>query len=182
MDARSDPKPDPGLLPAPAPPSLFDRLGQLRRDRPRVSAPAARGDWIKAALLFAVLVAGPLASIAINRITIARAQDGAAEARARRTPAEIATARIRMGRAVLAAAFERPAPVVVLSRLAAVLPVDSRIARVGQRQGALYAEIATSDPDRLRAALRRDVLLGVLRETGQRQGDGVIVVALAQAR
>lgn len=179
MDQPSDPYP----LPASPPPSLFDRLGEVRgRRRVSTRAPASRADRIKAGSLFALLIAGPLASIVINHSIAAQSQGEIAQAQARQTPVETAAARVRMGRDVLAAAFARPAPVAVLTRLAQLLPGDARVARIGQREGALQAEIATSDPDRLRAALRRDPVLKGLRETGQRQGDGVIVVAFAQAR
>lgn len=81
-------------------------------------------------------------------------------------------------------AVRRPTLSVTLDRIARVLPDDARLASAAREaDGALRVEIAASDPDPLRAALRRDPLFAAMRESGQRRTeDGRVVVTMRTQR
>lgn len=84
-------------------------------------------------------------------------------------------------RGQLARTAARPMMGVTLEALARGIPADSTIARVERSpQGFLEVDVSTPDPDRLRAAIRRDPALSRLRDTSQRQSDAMMIVTLRE--
>jgi hypothetical protein len=66
-----------------------------------------------------------------------------------------------------------------LAGLARALPSESIVRRVARDEGGvLTVEVATSDPDRLRAALRRDPVTSRLRDVAQQGGLAGLIVTL----
>lgn len=143
--------------------------------------PATRPRRI-ALILPLVLAAGPLATIAgAALLTRAARQEEAriATALAPRMDAEQERGRARQW---LRQAIEQPGPAAMIDRLAAALPADATLLRVERRADAqLEIEVATSDPDALRAALRRTAALSGLRDVRQREAEGRTIVLLRRA-
>ncbi len=160
--------------------SLTDRFARraarVARERPRVSAADAR----IALALAAVVAMGPLLTIVgadlIRAGVEAEARALEAQFRTRMAPAEAR----RDAAAVLRDSVRQPALATTLERLARVLPDDARLVSAARgADGLLLVEIAASDPDLLRGALRRDPVLAAMRESGQRRtGDARVVVTL----
>ena len=87
----------------------------------------------------------------------------------------------RDARAELGRAAARPAIGVTLDALAGALPPDAALARVERtRQGMLELDIATPDPDALRAAVRRVPEFARLRDTSQRRTDAAMIVSMRE--
>lgn len=169
-----EPKP---LPPPDASPSLAERLGAA------IAAPVG-GDggasgrtlgW----MLALMLPLGPLVTLGIAEWLAAETRAAAAASPARRTVEAAATERgeiARLGPNGIAA---------TLDRVARALPPDDRLAMLAAGAGdapRLTARIATTDPDRLRAALARDPVLSGLRSVGEAEGDGTIIVSLEMAQ
>jgi hypothetical protein len=157
----------------------------VEQAEPKEGAGAARwsrSDWRVAAGIALLLAAAPGATLvgAWALRPAAEAEAAAIEPRARpRMTAERDAAR---GREALRALLRRPTLGAVIDRLAAVLPEGARLARAERgSDGALMLEVATPDPDELRRALRREPLLAGLRDRGQRQSEGGMIVTLASA-
>ncbi len=160
--------------------SLTDRLAQraarAARERPRPSW----GDVRVALAVAAVVALGPLLTIVGAGLMRAGVEAGArtleAQLRSRTAPA----AARRDAAAVLRDAVRQPALAATLERLARVLPDDARLVSAARgAEGQLILEIAASDPDLLRGALRRDPMLAAMRESGQRRtADARVVVTL----
>lgn len=131
--------------------------------------------WAVAALI----VAGPLLTLGGGALLTARARAEAGRLEAETAPRRAAMAKATEARTMLRAAITAPAVGSTLDTLATLLPVEDRLVAVAaDGSGALAVEIATVDPDRLRAAIRASRLAG-LREAGQRRGEGVLVVRWA---
>lgn len=131
--------------------------------------------WATAALI----AAGPLLTIAGGEWLAARSRAETARLEADSAPRRAATARAAEARAMLRGAVVAPAVGATLDTLAATLPAEDRLTAVAaDGSGALAVDVATIDPDQLRAAIRRSRLSG-LRETGQRRGEGVLIVRWA---
>ncbi|MEZ0497775.1 hypothetical protein [Sphingomonas sp. IW22] len=177
MEPQPLPQPDPA-------PSLAERVGALIGGADDAPSPR-RGGAIRLAIMLALLLpAGPLLTIAAaewwtvrtRAVMVAQAdspaaRDAAAQQAERR---ELA----RLGGTSFAGAIDR---------IARLLPPEDRLATAelsidGEAPAQLGAEIATIDPDRLRAALARDSSTGALRVEGERQGDGVMIVTVAGGR
>lgn len=165
--------------------SLIDRLGRAARrgvEPPRDIRPSLRGAVnLRDALLIAAIVAlAPLATLGgamlLTRAVDRESRDLSARVAARDAP----MAQRAAARATLHAAATKPALVVTLERIARVLPMDARLIMVARgADGRLSVEIAASDPDLLRAALRDDPQLARLRNTAQRRGpDARVVVTM----
>ncbi|WP_245824570.1 hypothetical protein [Sphingomonas azotifigens] len=110
-----------------------------------------------------------------------RAEDEAAQLHARTAPLLAAQHARSDARRILSAALARPGPAQLLDQLAAALPADSSVTRAERlADGALEIEVTTSDPDALRAALRRSPPLAGLRDVRQQEGEGRTLVLLRQ--
>ncbi|WP_294265484.1 hypothetical protein [uncultured Sphingomonas sp.] len=159
---------EPEKLPPPDPaPSLADQLGRAARRMP-VSDGGALG-WVLALML----PLGPiLTTFGANQLA-ARVAAAPAETGASADDRAELHALARLGPAGFAP---------TLDRIARLLPPEARLVSVavdrGEGEAALTAEIATADPDRLRAALSRDPSGPKLRAVGERRGDGVLIVSV----
>ena len=142
----------------------------------------SRGGW-RAGIGVAMLLAlAPLLTLA-GAWWNERQVRGETAALARAAAPQLAAAREReAARAMLAALLARPNLGVTIESLARVLPAEATLAKAEWSEGRLAIEVAAPDPDRLRAALRRDPTTAGLRDAGQRQGDGAMLVALEEAR
>lgn len=134
--------------------------------------------WVgwAAALL---ITAAPLLTIAGGEWLAVRARTDTARLEAASASRRAALAKAAEARAMLRGAIVAPAVGATLDTLATLLPPEDRLVAVGaDAAGVLAVEIATVDPDRLRAAIRGSRLAG-LREAGQRRGDAVLIVRWA---
>lgn len=167
--------------------SLADRMTQRLAVRgPRTPRePRTSGgpvEWRLAAGLAAVIALGPLATITGAGLLERGAQAETAQLTARAAPRLKAEARARDARATLRDAVRDAGVAVWLDRVAAAIPEDARVARMGKTaDGAMEIEITAPDPDLLRTALRRDPALAGFRETGQRRAGAMIAVTLRRA-
>ncbi|WP_010543197.1 hypothetical protein [Sphingomonas elodea] len=176
--ASSDPD-----LPPPAP-SLAGRLfAQVRAQggaRARDAAPRHAG-WI-APVLALLVASGPAATILGAHVLRVRAMTETAAMDARLAPRREAERARDAARAVLGAALAQPGPAALLDRVAAALPQADTLTRAERRaDGTIELEVATSDPDALRGAMRRHPMLAGLRDVRQREGEGRTLVLLRQA-
>lgn len=159
-------------------PSLAQRLlASARR------APAGGGaGWSegKVAIVVALLLlAGPLLTIGGARLLADRQRAAAARIEADAAPRIAAAEAAEAARAQLGTVLRRRPLGTTIETLARALPADATLVRAERTaQGRLALEIGTSDPDRLRAALRRIPALARLRNTGQRQADAAMIVLL----
>ena len=161
--------------------SLADRMAQHFAARaPRAPRPAGEPlDWRLAAGLAALIALGPLVTIVGAGLIERSARAEAAALTAQAAPRLKAEAQARNARAVLRETVRDAGVAVWFDRLAAVIPADARVARMGKAaDGAMEIEITAPDPDLLRAALRRDPALAGFRETGQRRAGAMIAVTL----
>ena len=167
-----------------APPSsLIDRLVRRTARVAQVRPKLAVAD-IRLALALAGLIAlGPLLTIVgAHMLRTGVEADNRALASQLRTRNAPQAAR-GAAAAVLRDATRQPALAATLDRLARALPDDARlVSAVRDADGALLFEISASDPDLLRGALRRDSLLGTLRERGQRRTQDARVVVTLRTR
>ena len=175
--------------PDPPRPSLVRQLlehARAGRPRPAKSAPrtsnrrSAGPSWPPFALA-GLLTLAPLLTIGgaaiAERRTRAQIEGLAQEAEPKLAAArELDLAQVRL-RGLLA----MPTVGTSVNALARALPGDAALASVGRAaNGTLAIEVAAPDPDRLRAALRRDPATSRLRDTGQRRGDGAMLVTLEE--
>lgn len=170
----------------PAGPSLAERAGgalrtlgqpaRIARLSPEPAAsPVRRGGRKEGILLAALLAAGPLATLAGAQWLTARTDAEAARLARQAAPVARAAEAEEAARDVLRAAVARPGPAAMLERMARVLPAEDRLTLLRRdANGVLRLEVATTDPDRLRASLREQG--GRWREEGQAQGDAALLV------
>ena len=166
--------------PAAPAPSLADRLAAFARRDARPAGAAHWSDGSIAALVAALIIAGPLLTIAGAKLLAG--QQRAAAARL----ADEAAPRIEAGRTAAEAraqidAVLRGRPLgATIEALARALPAEATLVRAGRTaQGVLEIEVAAPDPDKLRAALRRAPAFARLRNPGQRQADAKMIVTFA---
>jgi hypothetical protein len=163
--------------PRPAAPSLAARV---------VAALAAgdTGHDTRAGIAVTLLLAAaPLAVWAGARWTEAGVRRDIGAIRATAAPRLAILDARTAARAELDPLLSVPGVAATLDGLARALPRDaslSRVARGSDRR--LAIDVATADPDRLRAALRRMPATAALRDAGQRRGDGGMTVTLEEAR
>lgn len=172
MDAG---KPDPEEAPR-APESLSQRLASRLRAGVPPAAESRRGT----AALVAVLIAfGPLATIMGAGLLTRHEDREAVRLRAALAPRIAAERAAAAARAELGRTAARPTMGATLDLLAAALPGDAKLTRAERTlQGALELDIATSDPDALRSAIRRVPELAGLRDTSQRRTDAAMIVLM----
>lgn len=175
-------KPDPEP-PAAAEPSLAQRLAARAR-RPRVrqgaDAPVATWPQHRVAIAVALLIAAaPVLTIGGARLIGERQRAAADRIETELAPRIAAAQAAREARAQMSAVLQRPTLGATIEALARALPADATLVRAEWgAQGRLALEIAAADPDRLRSALRRTPALARLRDTGQRQAEGRLIVLL----
>ena len=130
----------------------------------------------------AVLIAlGPLMTIAGAKLLARHERSESTRLQGELAPRLAAEQAARTARAEIAATVQRPAMGTTLEALARALPADASLSRVERTaQGALEVDVTTADPDKLRAAIRRAPELSGLRDSGQRQGDGTMLVSLRE--
>jgi hypothetical protein len=156
-----------------------ERFAEWRmRDDP---APSPAREWRVAAGVAVLLALGPAATmIGANLLTeAARAESRRLQARA--APRVAAEREAESERARLAAALRRPGVGAVIEAAARALPPEAALVRAERdADGLIELEVSTPDPDKLRAALRREPLLAGLRDSGQRQADAAMVVSFRE--
>lgn len=161
--------------------SLADRMAQrftARAPRPE----GGRVDWRLAAGLTALIALGPLVTTMGAGMLERSAQAEANALTVQAAPRLKAEAQARDARTTLRGAVRDAGVAVWLDRLAAAIPADARVARMGKAaDGAIEIEITAPDPDLLRAAMRRDPALAGFREIGQRRAGAMIAVTLRRA-
>ncbi len=175
--------------PSSPPPSLAARaFGWVRAGGARSPAPADEAAglerpraWVMPALAL-LIAAGPLATLAAATLLAERAQHDAAAAEAALAPRRSAEQARGAARTMLASAIVQPGPAALLDTVSAALPADAALVRAErQGDGALELEVAASDPDALRSALRRVPALAGLRDVRQQESEGRTHVLLRQA-
>lgn len=139
------------------------------------------GGWRLAAAVGAFVALGPVVTIAGAMLLTRHERGEAAKLQAELAP-RLATERVaRDARAELGRAAARPAMGVTLDLLAGALPSDAALTRAERtRQDALELDIATPDPDALRAAVRRAPEFARLRDTSQRRTDAAMIVSMRE--
>lgn len=86
-------------------------------------------------------------------------------------------------RAELDGAIATPGVAATLDDLARALPADARLTRAARGSDhRLAIDVTAADPDRLRAALRRNPSTAGLRDAGQRRGEAGMTVTLEEGR
>ncbi|NIJ66513.1 hypothetical protein FHR20_003486 [Sphingomonas leidyi] len=167
-------EPDPAPPPAPAQ-SLSHRLSAALG-----AMPLPRG-WHAAAAFGALLAAGPLLTLAGATLLAQHERNATVRLQAQLALRLGAEATARAARTALANAAGRAAPGQVLEVLAGALPADAGLMRVERtRDGGLELDVAGSDPDTLRAAIRRAPELAGMRNTSQRRTDAAMIVSMRE--
>lgn len=179
--------------PTSPPPSLAGRaLGWARaRARARARRSPAPGraataagrprPWILPAIAL-LIAAGPLVTLVGATLLAKHAQRDAAAAEATLAPRRAAEQARAAARTMLASAIVQPGPAALLDTVAAAMPADAALVRAERQvDGTLELEVAVSDPDALRTALRRVPMLAGLRDVRQQEGEGRTHVLLRQA-
>lgn len=172
---------EPAPLPPPDPaPSLAERVGGWWH-RPKPSRDRTGG--VRLGIALAVLLPlGPV--LTLGGAWWLTSREDAALAAIAASPRAAAGAASRHEAEILRGLARGGGMAATLERLARVLPTDDRIISASRTIGeadddGLEIEVATVDPDRLRAAFRRDPALARLRGERERRGDGVLIVTLA---
>jgi hypothetical protein len=167
----------PDSEPVATPPrSLAGRLLDAVR-APHGDAPRERS-WGLALAVTVLLAAGPVLTIGGAELLTRSARAQAAALREQQAPRAAAEAQRAAARDMLAPVVARPSLGATLEAVARVLPGDVTLTRAERTgSGALELDFAAPDPDRVRQALRRSPELARLRNVGQRQGDGGMIVA-----
>jgi hypothetical protein len=178
-----DAEPDRG----PAPQPLAARLGDAARGgiaALRAWKPGPAGpwhNWYIAAALAALIALGPVITILGANILSGRARAEAQIFERKAAPRVAAAAAIERDRATLTTALRRPGIGATIEAIARVLPPEAALVRAERgADGLLELEIRAPDPDKLRAALRRESALATLRDTGQRQAEAAMLVTLKE--
>lgn len=179
-------EPDPVPEPDQPASSLLQRLGaaargvRLRGGNGEGERPPA-SEWKLAAALALLIAGGPLLTWGGAELLRASVARETAKLGRQMEPRLARAEAARVERSQLAAAIGRPTLGATLDALARALPADASLVRVERdARGLLTADVATPDPDRLRAALREEPALALLRDAGQREGDTNMIVSLAE--
>src|SRR4051812_12840744 len=166
------------------PSSLAARLHATVRDalaRLPAIEPGQRDWWIAGAVA-ALIVAGPLATILGANLLAGGIGTEVAHLREQAAPRAAAAQAAAKEHAELVALLRRPGLGASVEALARALPADASLVRVERNPaGLLEVDLTVPDPDRLRAALRREPALARLRDTGQQQGELAMTISLREA-
>ncbi len=172
MDATD---PEPLAPPAPAR-SLSQRLAAALR-----GVPLPAGGWGVAIAFGALLAAGPLLTVAGATLLAQHEKRATVKLEQQLAPRLQAEAAAREARTALANAAGRTAPGQVVELLAGVLPPEAKLTRIERtRDGGLEFDVAGSDPDALRAAIRRAPEFAGMRNTSQRHSDAAMIVSMRE--
>lgn len=172
MDATD---PEPLAPPAPAH-SLSQRLAAALRG---VSLPA--GGWGVAIAFGVLLAAGPLLTVTGATLLAQHEKRATVKLQDQLAPRLQAEAAAREARTALANAAGRTAPGQVVELLVGVLPPEATLTRIERtRDGGLEFDVAGSDPDALRAAIRRAPEFAGMRNTSQRHSDAAMIVSMRE--
>jgi hypothetical protein len=162
--------------------AMLARAGGVR---PWLAQPPAvqagkRAWWIAAAV--ALLIAtGPIATILGANLAAASARAETERLREQAAPRVAAEQAAARDRAELVALLRRPGLGATVEALARALPPEASLVRVERnRAGLLEVDVTAPDPDRLRAALRREPALARLRDAGQQRGELTMTVSLRE--
>jgi hypothetical protein len=137
--------------------------------------------WERAAAVAVLIALAPLFTIAGAKLLLQHERAATARLQEELGPRLAAEQAARNARASLDATVRRPAMSTTLEALARGLPADASLWRAERTaQGALELDVTTADPDKLRATIRRAPELAGLRDSGQRQGDGTMLVSLRE--
>ncbi|MES2988803.1 MAG: hypothetical protein V4808_12930 [Pseudomonadota bacterium] len=154
--------------------TLVSWVQQAMRAKGRPDLELAAAVAVLMALAPLLTIAGAKLLIRHERTQITRLQNELAPRLAGEEAAQAA-------RTEIAATIARPPMATTLDHLARALPADAMLVRAERTAaGALDLDVTAADPDRLRAAIRRAPELTGLRDSGQRQGDGAMLVSLHQ--
>jgi len=135
-----------------------------------------------AAVAFGLLLAaGPLLTLAGATLLARHEKRATLRLQEQVAPRLQAEAAAREARAALANAAGRAAPGVVLELLAGTLPPEAKLTRVERTgDGGLELDVTGSDPDALRAAIRRAPEFAGMRNTSQRRTDAAMIVSMRE--
>jgi len=134
------------------------------------------------AALAALIAAGPLATIAGAAWLRSDAEKVATGLESQLSPRRAAEQEREKARVLLGAAITQPGPAALLDQVSAALPPEDSLARAERAEdGRLEIDVATSDPDALRGAMRRQPALAGLRDVRQREGEGRTLVLFRQS-
>ncbi|MBX3564078.1 MAG: hypothetical protein KF730_05810 [Sphingomonas sp.] len=137
--------------------------------------------WEAAAAIAVLIALAPLLTIAGAKLLIRHERSAIVRLNDDLAPRLAVEQAAQTARTEIAAVVNRPPMGATLETLARALPADTMLARAERTaQGGLDLEVTTVDPDKLRAAIRRAPELAGLRDSGQRQGDGLMLVSLHQ--
>jgi hypothetical protein len=156
-----------------------ERLAAWRAQEP---AATPRRAWQVAGAVALLIALGPVATIAGGHLLAGQSRAESRQLKARAEPRIAADRLAERDRAALGAVLRRAGVGAVIEALARALPPEAALARAERnRDGLIELDIATPDPDKLRAALRREPLLATLRDSGQRQGDAAMLVSFRES-
>ena len=175
----SEPQPSEEQTPA----SLAGRLNAAARRwlTERQAMPAGRREWWVAGAVGALIAAGPAATILGANLLAGDVRVQVAKLRAQAAPRAAAAQAATRERSELVALLRRPGLGATAEALARALPADASLLRVERNAaGLLEVDLTAPDPDRLRAALRREPALARLRDAGQQQGELAMTVSLRE--
>lgn len=166
-----------------APASLAGQLNAAGRRwlAARPAMPAGRREWWVAGALGALIAAGPAVTILGAKLLAGGVRAEVAKLREQAAPRVAAAQTAAKERAELVALLRRPGLGATAEALARALPADASLVRVERSAaGLLEVDLTAPDPDRLRAALRREPALARLRDAGQLQGELAMTVSLRE--
>lgn len=133
-------------------------------------------------LIAAMLVSAPLSTIAVAALLQMHVRNQTDALAERTAPLRVAAEDADRTRDQFRRAVRRPTLGVTVDRLSRALPQDAQIVRASRAaDGSLSLQIATPDPDQLRAALRQDRQFASLRDVGQERGVAGMLVSLRGA-
>lgn len=166
------------------PSSLASRLPEILRgalSRLPAIEPGKREWWVAGAV-GALIAAGPIFTLLGANVTAGSIGKQVRQLHEQAAPRDAAAQAAARERAELVALLRRPGLGASIEALARALPADASLVRVGRNAaGLLEADVNAPDPDRLRAALRREPALARLRDTGQQQGEVTMTISLREA-
>ena len=140
------------------------------------------GGWGFAGLIAFLLALGPILTILGGGILARRESVQAARMAGEAAPRVSAQQASQRDRDQLAKLLQQATVGATVEALARALPPEAALLRAERGEdGALEIEVRTPDPDKLRAALRREPRLASMRDSGQRQSDAAMIVVFRGA-
>ncbi|UZK67476.1 hypothetical protein [Sphingomonas sp. M1-B02] len=169
-------KPDPQTAMAPEP-TLAQRIGERARGW-RAYEPARGGDRRLAVAVALLIAAAPVLTISGGTLLAGRERAATTRIEAALAPRIAAERTTAQARIELEGALRRPSLAATVEMLARALPTDATLVRAERtREGVLEFDVASPDPDLLRAALRRTAGLARARSISERPGESGMIVS-----